>query len=117
MNKYSCIGKSCPKYPSEEYFAMGGSCVSGCIDYSGYGSCENKIYGKKSKKGMRFMSSKGQSGGIGFFGLLTIVFIVLKLTKIISWSWWLVLSPLWLPVSIGIFIVFGLGLLAALFKR
>lgn len=36
-------------------------------------------------------------GGIGFFGLLTIVFIVLKLTKVISWSWWWVLSPFWIP--------------------
>ena len=35
------------------------------------------------------------SGGIGFFGLLTIVFIVLKLTDVINWSWLWVLSPLW----------------------
>lgn len=35
------------------------------------------------------------SGGIGFFGLLTIVFTALKLTGYISWSWWWVLSPLW----------------------
>jgi len=33
------------------------------------------------------------SGGIGFCGLLTIVFIVLKLTHVINWSWWWVLSP------------------------
>ncbi len=33
------------------------------------------------------------SGGIGFVGLLTIVFITLKLTGVINWSWWLVLSP------------------------
>jgi len=40
-------------------------------------------------------SSSGSSGGIGFFGLLTIVFIVLKLLGTISWSWWWVLSPIW----------------------
>lgn len=40
------------------------------------------------------------SGGIGFTGLLTIVFIVLKLLNIIDWSWWWVLAPLWLPVGI-----------------
>jgi len=34
------------------------------------------------------------SGGIGFVGLLTIVFIILKLTGIIAWSWFWVLSPL-----------------------
>lgn len=34
------------------------------------------------------------SGGIGFFGLLQLVFITLKLTHVIEWSWWLVLSPI-----------------------
>ena len=46
--------------------------------------------------------SKGVSGGIGFGGLLAIVFIVLKLTKVISWSWLWVLSPIWIPLAIGI---------------
>ena len=41
------------------------------------------------------------SGGIGFIGLLTILFIGLKLTNLISWSWLWVLSPLWLPFIIG----------------
>ena len=36
------------------------------------------------------------SGGIGFTGLLTIVFIILKLLGKIDWSWWWVLSPLWI---------------------
>lgn len=47
------------------------------------------------------------SGGIGFFGLLTIAFIVLKLTKVIDWSWWGVLSPLWAPavaVIVGVMV-------------
>lgn len=44
-----------------------------------------------------------QSGGIGFLGLLTIVFIVLKLTHFIDWSWWWVLAPVWMPlVVVGI---------------
>ena len=38
------------------------------------------------------------SGGIGFAGLLTIVFITLKLTGYIDWSWWWVLAPLWIPI-------------------
>lgn len=38
------------------------------------------------------MENKG-TGGVGFFGLLTIVFIVLKLTGVISWSWFWVLPP------------------------
>lgn len=38
-------------------------------------------------------SSSSSSSGIGFFGLLTILFIALKLTGCISWSWWIVLLP------------------------
>lgn len=49
-----------------------------------------------------------RSGGIGFFGLLTVLFIALKLTGVIGWSWWLVLLPLWGPLSIALFL---LGLL------
>lgn len=41
-------------------------------------------------------------GGIGFTGLLTIAFIVLKLTKVISWSWLWVLSPLWISVALWV---------------
>ena len=41
-----------------------------------------------------------RSGGIGFTGLLTIVFIVLKLCKVISWSWLWVLSPIWICAAL-----------------
>ena len=51
------------------------------------------------------MNNNTQSGGIGFFGLLGIVFIVLKLMNVISWSWWLVLAPLWVPTAIGVVIL------------
>lgn len=46
------------------------------------------------------------SGGIDFTGLLTIVFIVLKLCHVIDWSWLWVLSPIWISfiISIGIII-------------
>ena len=40
------------------------------------------------------------AGGIGFCGLLTIAFIVLKLTGVISWSWLWVLAPIWIPTAI-----------------
>ena len=42
--------------------------------------------------------------GIGFFSLLTIAFIVLKLTNVISWSWWWVLAPIWIPNAIALII-------------
>jgi len=43
------------------------------------------------------MADKNVSVQVGpnFFGLLTIVFVTLKLTGYITWSWWWVLSPLW----------------------
>ena len=47
---------------------------------------------------------ENSSGEIGFFGLLTIVFIILKLCKIINWSWLWVLAPIWLPIAIVIII-------------
>jgi hypothetical protein len=43
--------------------------------------------------------SNSNSGGIGFGGLLTIVFITLKLTGYIDWSWWLVFAPMWIPLA------------------
>lgn len=42
------------------------------------------------------------AGGIGFCGLLTIAFIVLKLTGVISWSWLWVLAPIWISAAIVI---------------
>ncbi len=55
--------------------------------------------------------STNSSGRIGFFGLLTIVFIVLKLTNYIDWSWWWILAPLWIPIILIILIYFIIHLL------
>ena len=57
-------------------------------------------------------SAQASSGGIGFCGLLTIVFIVLKLTDNIDWSWWWVLSPLWMPLAFALAIL-GIALIIA----
>lgn len=45
-------------------------------------------------------SSSSSSGGIGFFGLLQILFIGLKLTNFIAWPWWQVLLPTIISLSI-----------------
>jgi hypothetical protein len=61
--------------------------------------------------------SSASGGGIGFCGLLTIVFIALKLLGKVTWSWWWILSPSWLPIAIllGIFaIVVTMELIAGL---
>ena len=44
--------------------------------------------------------STASSGGIGFAGLLALLFITLKLTHVIAWSWWWVLAPLWAPTVV-----------------
>lgn len=43
-------------------------------------------------------------GGASFTELLTLVFIVLKLTGVISWSWWWVLSPIWISLGLAVII-------------
>lgn len=49
-------------------------------------------------------------GGVFFVGLLTIVFIVLKLTGVIGWSWWWVLAPMWVPCAVAaVLMVFLVG--------
>jgi len=64
------------------------------------------------------MSNKNdnKSNGIGFTGFLTLLFITLKLLGKISWSWWWVYSPLWIPIVIllilSIIIIFLEGILA-----
>lgn len=50
-------------------------------------------------------NSKVNSGGIGIGTLLFMVFLVLKLTNVIDWSWWWVTAPLWIPFSIVVVFV------------
>lgn len=48
------------------------------------------------------MRKQQGSAGIGFLGLLGILFIGLKLTAVIDWSWWLVLLPLYGGLAIAV---------------
>ena len=52
------------------------------------------------------------SGGIGFCGLLTIAFIILKLCGIISWSWLWVLAPLWISIALGLIVLLVIVVIA-----
>jgi hypothetical protein len=61
-------------------------------------------------------SSSSSSGGIGFTGLLTVLFVGLKLTNVIAWSWLWVLSPLWIPLLLLIIILIIGGIATALLK-
>jgi hypothetical protein len=48
--------------------------------------------------------------GPSFLQLLGLVFIILKLTNVITWSWWLVLLPIWGPIGI-LLVILIIGLL------
>ena len=61
-------------------------------------------------------SSSSSSGGIGFTGLLTVLFIGLKLTNVIAWPWLWVLSPLWIPLLLLMAILIIGGIAAVLLK-
>lgn len=53
---------------------------------------------------MRERNNSTSTGGVSFLGVLLAVFIALKLAKVINWSWWIVLIPLWIELAI-LFIV------------
>ena len=55
------------------------------------------------------------SGGIGFVGLLAILFIGLKLTGYITWSWWWVLSPIWITFVV-VFLIIAVFLGIVIYK-
>lgn len=55
-------------------------------------------------------------GGTSFLNLLFLVFLVLKLTNVITWSWWWVTAPLWIPVALAVVIfavIFVCAIIAA----
>jgi hypothetical protein len=52
--------------------------------------------------------------GIGFFTILFLIFLTLKLTGHIDWSWWWITAPLWGYVAVFAVIVFIMGILFVL---
>ena len=63
------------------------------------------------------MSENKGLSGISFLGVLTIIFIVLKLVKVIAWSWLWVLAPFWIPVALFLFYVVGAIIILAVCNR
>jgi hypothetical protein len=65
------------------------------------------------------MSNKSNSSnGLGLGTILFLIFMVLKLTNYIDWSWWWVTAPLWIPLLIilGVLAVIGIVFLADKYK-
>ena len=50
-------------------------------------------------------NSSGGGHGIGFLDLLAVAFIVLKLLGVVRWSWWWVLSPIWIPAVFAVIVL------------
>ena len=54
---------------------------------------------------------------MGFLGLLTLLFVGLKLAGVIGWSWWWVLAPLWGPVALALVVWLVAVVLVTVFDR
>jgi len=79
---------------------------------------QNAIKQVKLSNNSETMSSSSSSG-ISFTGALTVLFVGLKLTNVITWSWWWVLSPIWISLSLAIVIItiaIIIGIIAGAFK-
>ena len=63
------------------------------------------------------MSKENTPHGIGIGMVLFIVFLVLKLTGTIDWSWWWVTSPLWIPLALGGIIIGIIGVIAIIIEK
>ena len=72
---------------------------------------EYDMYKEYNKK-----TTAAADGGMKFCDVLLIVFIVLKLCKVINWSWWWVLSPFWIPLGLAIILLFISVILKLIYK-
>ena len=54
------------------------------------------------------MNTKTKQGGLGIVSILTMVFIVLKLSGVIKWNWIWVLSPIWISALTAVVLFAGI---------
>jgi fatty acid desaturase len=62
------------------------------------------------------MKSANANSAGSFSTLLSLLFIALKLTGHITWSWWWVLSPIWIPIVVTV-LLFGVWVVAVYIKK
>jgi hypothetical protein len=62
------------------------------------------------------MHTEAGTSGIGFTTLLFLLFLGLKLTGHIDWSWWWITSPLWIPLALALILLILIFLVASLIK-
>ena len=63
------------------------------------------------------MANENKSNGIGLGVILFLIFMTLKLTGNIDWSWWWVTSPLWIPFVAAVVILGIVGLIGAIIEQ
>ena len=66
---------------------------------------KKKIMQKKNIMWRRTKMKNDTRCGMGFTSVLTLIFIVLKLCKVITWSWWWVLSPIWISWGLALVLI------------
>jgi len=54
------------------------------------------------------------TGGVGVAGLLGLLFVALKLIGIITWSWWWVTAPFWIPFALAVAVAIVAGIVLVL---
>ena len=64
------------------------------------------------------MTSKDKEvASVDYTIMLTFIFVILKLTNSIDWSWWWVLSPLWLPLVLVLTVLALTAIFVLIFKK
>jgi hypothetical protein len=58
------------------------------------------------------MDKYNSSSSAPYIGVLTLIFVVLKLCNVINWSWWWVFCPIWISFVLGAFLIIILGIIA-----
>jgi membrane protein YdbS with pleckstrin-like domain len=60
---------------------------------------------------LRIMENHNTSSSVSYTGVLTLIFVVLKLCNVINWSWWWVFCPIWISFVLGAFLIIILGII------
>ena len=63
------------------------------------------------------MSNETSTASFPFLSILCLIFITLKLTGFIVWSWWMVLSPIWIPFAVAVAILGVMGIVYLICKK
>jgi hypothetical protein len=59
------------------------------------------------------VNNSDKPGGLGLCSVLFLIFLILKLTRVITWSWWIVTLPMWGPVALFVLLTAAASIAAA----